>query len=68
MRVGRGWGRGGGLPYLSEDGVTLSGPSHESFSRMVVLVSLKGGRLAVMGARVLMAHEWTVRAGVGWQG
>ncbi len=56
------------MPYLSEDGVTLSGPSHESFSRMVVLVSLKGGRLAVMGARVLMAHEWTVRAGVGWQG
>jgi len=59
---------GGVVPYLSQEGVTLSGPSHESFSRMVVLVSLKGGRLAVMGARVLMAHEWTVRAGVGWQG
>ena len=56
------------MAYLSEEGVTLSGPGHESFSRLVVLVSLKGGRLAVMGARVLMAHEWTVGAGVGWQG
>ena len=60
--------RGVGLPYLSEEGVTLSGPGHESISRLVVLVSLKGVRLAVMGARVLMAQEWTVGAGVGWQG
>ena len=66
MSVGR--GGGGGWPYLSKEGVTLSGPGHESFSRLVVLVSLKGGCLAVMGARVLIAHEWTVGAGVGRQG
>ena len=67
-RKKRGERVGGGMPYLSEEGVTLSGPSHESFSRLVMLVRLKRGRLAVMGARVLMAHEWTVGAGVGWQG
>jgi len=61
-------GGAGGLPNLSEEGVTLSGPGHESFSRLVVLGSLKGGCLAVMGARVLMAHERMVGAGVGRQG
>ncbi len=70
---GEGWGGGeggwrGGLCYLSEEGVTLSGPSHESISRLVVLLSLKGGCLAVTGARVLVVHEWTVGAGMGWQG
>jgi len=59
--MSRGRGAGGGLPYLSEEGVTLSGPGHESFSRLVVLGSLKGGCLAVMGAR-------TGGAGVGRQG
>ena len=68
VRAGEGGEGREGLPYLSEEGMTLFGPGHESISRLVVLVSLKGGCLAVMGARVLVAHEWRVGAGVGWQG